>query len=129
MSEVKGKKSKKNNGLIFGIAGLAVIIVAVAVVVLLNSNKTQKEPVPDKGNNGDEEVVKKDYTEQNLIDAYGMSIKQAEELVASYYHSDNFEFSTKINGSHYEVTVTDILSGTTEVYDVNPASNEYTKIG
>ena len=123
--------SKNNNrNLIIGIASALVIVVAVAVIVIINSNdnKLQKDQGVNKSNPDGTEVKAKTYTEEDLIQAYGMSIKQAEQLVMEFYHSDNFECSTKINGMHYEVTVTDILSGEKSVFDVNPASNEYTKI-
>ena len=72
----------------------------------------------------EEKIEFKVYTEEDLIEAYGMSIKQAEEKVMANFLSDNFECSTEIVGSHYKVTVSDVLSEDKFIYDVNPASGE-----
>ena len=130
MSEVTNKSEKKetklSKQLIVGAVIAAILFIVIIVVIILSGNKKpagkdkdQKKPV--------EEVEIKTYTEQELVEAYNFSIKDAEELVMSIYHSDNFECSTTIEEAHYVVTVTDVLSGDKTVYTVNPASHEYTR--
>jgi uncharacterized membrane protein YhiD involved in acid resistance len=131
MSEAKKEKKELNKGLVFGIAGALVVVIAIVLVIVLanGNNKVVKEKDVKKTGGEEEEVVDiKDYTEEELIAAYDFSKKDAETLVSEYYHSDNFEFSTTIKGAKYMVTVTDTLSNTKEVYEVNPASHEYTKV-
>ena len=118
------KPNENKRNLVIGACSLIAVVVLVAVIILVNNNKKVEDVKKDKPD--EEEKVKiKTYTEQELIDAYGMSIKDAEELVMEYYHSDNFECSTEIVEAHYKVTVTETLSGDKYVYDVNPATHEY----
>ena len=129
MSEVKNKSVKKEPKLskqliIGGVIALVLVIVIIVAVVVLGNKKPAGNDNPDKPV---EEVKIKQYTEQELIDSYGFSIKDAEELVMSIYHSDNFECSTTIKDAKYIVTVKDVLSGDKTVYTVNPASHEYTR--
>jgi len=123
------KKGKINGGLAIGIVCGLLIVIAIVVIIIVNANsKKANNNVPRDNEGKEEEVVFKEYTEQDLIDAYGMSIKDAEALVLTLFLSDNFECSTKIEGSHYMVTVTDVLSEEKFLYDVNPASSEYFRV-
>ena len=129
MSEVTKKSEKKEPKLskqliIGGVIALVLVIVIIIAVIVSGNKKPGDNNKPDKPV---EEVKIKEYTEQELIDAYGFSIKDAEELVMSIYHSDNFECSTTIKDAKYIVTVKDVLSGDKTVYTVNPASHEYTR--
>ncbi len=129
MSEVNNKSVKKEPKLskqliIGGAIALVLVIFIIVAVVVLGNKKPAGNDNPDKPV---EEVKIKQYTEQELIDSYGFSIKDAEELVMSIYHSDNFECSTTIKDANYIVTVKDVLSGEKTVYTVNPASHEYTR--
>ncbi len=124
----KNKKIKINNGHVIGIVCGLVVVVAVVVIIIINANskKINNDVKRDKDDN---KIEYKVYTEKDLIDAFGMSIKDAEELVMTAFLSDNFECSTKIEADHYRVTVKDVLSGDEFLYDVNPASGEFVKIG
>lgn len=127
MSEVKSEKKepKLSKQLIIGAIIAAILVVVIIVVIIVSGNK--KPTGGDDTKKPVEDVKIKTYTEQELIEAYNFSSKDAEELVMSIYHSDNFECSTTIEEAHYVVTVTDVLSGDKTVYTVNPASHEYTR--
>lgn len=119
------KKENKNNKLFLIIGGVLVIaIVVVSLVLLFGGNKPGKDNKNPGGNEPDQkEKVNKDITEEDMIKAYGMSIKDAEEIVKKDVLSDNFTFSTEISKDYmYIVTVKDTLSTDSFKYEVNPVT-------
>jgi hypothetical protein len=116
----------KNKKMIAIIGGVLVVIIAVVLVVLFipkNDNKKDKDKEPDKTEK------KKVLSEKEMVDAYGFSIKDAEDTVGQLFHSDNFEFKTEINEDNfYIVTVTDVISGDTYKYEVNPQTHQALEI-
>lgn len=124
---MESKKEKNNNNIIVFIL-LGILLVCILCVVLFIHNGKGKDGDNKNNTEEQEKFVPKEYNEQELIDAYGMSIAEAEDLVMSYYHSDNFEPHTTINGTHYKVIVKDLISGDEHEFDVNPASGEYSRV-
>ena len=64
------------------------------------------------------------YTEQDMIDKYGHSIKEAEEAALKFFNSDEgYECSTTVSDEElYIVTVTDTFDNTKYVFEVDPAT-------
>ncbi len=120
-------KNKKLIGIIGG-AVLLVILVVCLIVFIPKGNNTDKDKDKDKGKNNNQ-IEEKILTEAEMIEAYGFSRKDAEEKVATYFHSDNFEYSTKITKENkYLVTVTDVISGEKFKYEVNPVTHQALEI-
>ena len=118
-------KVKMNNKLFPIIGGVLVIaIIAISLVLLFGGNKTNKEQNnPENKTIDQKENISTDITEEDMIKAYGMSIKDAEEIVKKDVLSDNFTFSTEISKDYmYIVTVKDTLSSDTFKYEVNPVT-------
>ena len=118
-------KVKMNNKLFPIIGGVLVIaIIAISLVLLFGGNKTNKEQNnPENKTIDQKENISTDITEEDMIKAYGMSIKDAEEIVKKDVLSDNFTFSTEISKDYmYIVTVKDTLSSDIFKYEVNPVT-------
>ena len=118
-------KSKMNNKLFPIIGGVLVIaIIAISLVLLFGGNKTNKEQNNPENKTVDQsENISTDIKEEDMIKAYGMSIKDAEDIVKKDVLSDNFTFSTEITKDYmYIVTVKDTLSSDTFKYEVNPVT-------
>ena len=118
------KKDIKNNKLFLIIGGVLVIaIIVVSLVLLFGGNKPGNDNKPSGNEPDQKEKISKDITEEDMIKAYGMSIKDAEEIVKKDVLSDNFTFSTEISKEYmYIVTVKDTLSSDSFKYEVNPVT-------
>ena len=115
----------KDKKMIMIIGGVLVVIIAVLLIVFIPKGDKKEE---DKKKPEETEKVKV-LSEQEMIDAYGFSIKDAEATVGQLFHSDNFEFKTEINKDNmYIVTVTDVLTNTTYKYEVNPQTHQALEI-
>ena len=118
--------AKKEKSKLFPIIGgvLVIGIIAITLVLLLGGNKNAK-PSEDKKPEDKkiEEKIDGSVTEADMIKAYGMSIKEAEDIVKQGVLSDNFEYSTQITNDYmYIVTVKDTLSDDAFKYEVNPVT-------
>jgi len=115
-------KDKKMIAIIGGV--LVVIILVVCLVLFIPKGTTEEKKDKDKKEEKPTEKVKI-LTEAEMIEAYNFSIKDAEAKVGEFFHSDNFEFSTEITKDNlYVVTVKDVVSGDTYVYEVNPVTHQ-----
>ena len=117
-------KDLKNNKLFPIIGGVLVIgIIAISLVLLFGGNKTNKENNNPDNKPDNKEIISDTIKEEDMIKAYGMSIKDAEDIVKRDVLSDNFTFSTEISKDYmYIVTVKDTLSSDTFKYEVNPVT-------
>jgi len=114
----------KNKKMLIIIGGVVLVIAIVCLIVFLPKGKKEEKKEEEKK----EEKVKI-LSEKEMVDAYGFSIKDAEEAVKKYFHSDVYEFSTEINEKNmYIVTVTDIISKDKYVYEVNPSTHSTIEI-
>jgi len=118
------KNTKKNpSQTILPIVGiiLLVLIVIVGIVWIINGNEKKMPEDDGKGKEPDKKENLPVVTEQDIIKAYGFSIKDAEALVKTDFHSDNFTFSTEVTQDYlYIVTAKDKLSDTSYKIEVNP---------
>ena len=125
---------KNKKVLIWTICGVvAVALIALVVVLVLGNNNDNNGP---KKHNKPEQKEKKNETnevvdvhkgdlisEEEIIAIYGMSKKDAEEIVKAYFTEDGYEFSTNITGAgFYRVTVNDTVSKDTLSFRVDPAT-------
>ena len=119
-SNIKTTNSNKNIVPIVGIV-LLVLIVIGGIVWIINGNEKKIPSDNGKGNEPEKKENLPIVTEQDIIKAYGFSIKDAEALVKTDFHSDNFTFSTEVTQDYlYIVTAKDKLSDTAYKIEVNP---------
>ena len=114
-------KNKKNNVTIWIICGvILVVLIAVIVVLIINGTSSQKVNNTIEENTVVEKPIVK-ITEQDIIDAYGVSKKDAEELALASFNSDNYECEVEITDNYtYIVTVKDIIDESKYVFEVDP---------
>ena len=122
------KKKGKNNVTIWIIcAVILVVLIAVIAVLIVNgtsANKTNAKNNEENTNTNTviEEPVSK-ITEQEMIEKYGVSIKNAEEIVLANFNSDNYECETKISeDEYYMITVIDTFDKTKYKFKVDPVT-------
>lgn len=117
----------KDKKIIAIIGGVIVVVLAVILVIVFMPKGNDNKKDDNKKDEPVNEV--KVLSEKEMIDAYGFSIKDAEDTVAQYFHSDNFEFKTEITKDNlYIVTVTDVISKETYKYEVNPQTHQAVEI-
>ena len=124
-TEEKKKNTKKsnNNYIIYAAIGIVALLVIGFFLIKgcssSSNNETNNEPEP----NSSEKIGAK---EQDIINAYGMSKKDAIDIVKEIYNSENFEFSADINeDSMYVVSVKNTITESIDKYIVDPTSSEH----
>ncbi len=101
---------------------LAIIICVICFVGKGNSNNTNN-------NANTEPPVEKVFTEQDIIDAYGMSKNDAIELVKKLFNTDNFDYEAEVSKeAKYIVTVTNTINDSIYKYEVDPISKSYYEV-
>lgn len=116
---------KHKKELIIGIVFVLVIIVC--LIFFFANNKNGKGSSSNTENN----VIGGDvtFTEQDLIDTYGVSGENAINIVKEYYNSDNFEYSFSVtDDAMYIVTVKNSINGNTYKFKLNPSTKSYYSI-
>ena len=115
---------KKNNVTIWIICGvILVVLIAVIGVLIVNGTNTNKSNNIIENNTNNNTIVEPTIkvTEQDIINKYGVSKKDAEELALSNFNSDNYECQTETTENYtYMVTVTDIIDDSKYVFEVDP---------
>ena len=99
MSDTKKTNNKKEMNKLIPIVGIVVLVllVIVGIVVIINGNDKK---IPADTDKDKKEPEKTDnlpvVTEQDIVKAYGFSVKDAEALVKKEFYSDNWTFSTEV---------------------------------
>ena len=109
------------------IGAVLLIAVIVCIVFLVSNNKdTNNENEKPDINNEVENVV---ITEEEIVEAYGVTKEDAISLVKQSINSDNFEFTVTINSkAKYIVTVKNTLTDSVYKYEVDPMTKQYYEI-
>ena len=127
---MKNKKGKKKNVLqskeaLLGVALVAIILVCVITVVVTRGNKSNKDDEKTPAGT-DIKEDQKDFTEKDLSDIYGMSGKEAIEIVKKDFKSDTFDFSVEVDqDSNYIVIAKNKITETEYRYSVDPSNGSY----
>ena len=128
------KNDKKNNVTIWIIcAVILVVLIAVITVLIVNGTSANKsnatnteENINSNTDKSNEPVIDEPtskVTEQEMIDKYGVSIKDAEEIVLTNFNSDNYECKTTISDDeYYMITVIDTFDKTKYKFKVDPVT-------
>ena len=114
---------KKNNVTIWIICGvILVVLIAVIAVLIVNGTNTggsSNNVIENNTNKIVEPTVK--VTEQDIIEKYGVSKKDAEEIALTNFNSDNYECQTETTENYtYKVTVKDIIDESEYKFEVDP---------
>lgn len=116
---------KKRMEIIIG----AIIVLAIIICVICFLGKGKDKNNNENNANTNPPVEDKVFTEQDIIDAYGMSKEDAINLVKSLFNSDNFDFDAEVSKTaKYIVTVTNTINDSTYTYEVDPISKSYYEV-
>ncbi len=127
---MKNKNDKKKNILqskeaLLGVVLVVIILVCVIAVVLTRGKKTNKNDDKTPATI-DIKEEKQDFTEKDLKDIYGMSGKEAIEIVKKDFKSDTFDFSVEVDeNSNYIVTAKNKITETIYRYSIDPSNGSY----
>ena len=124
---------KNKKSIIWIICGvMAVALIALVITMLLTNNDKEKDK-PKKEDPKQEEKKKPtnevevsegdEISEEEIVAIYGVSKKDAEEIVRKIFTEDGYEFSTKITrNGYYRVTVNDTVTKDTLIFRIDPAT-------
>ena len=102
----------KNKLIFYGVLSFIGVVIIIFGLFLLKTEK--KEKTRDKN------------IEQIIKDNYEFCEEDAINKIKKIFHSDNYEFSAKVNSDGlYEVTVNNTVTNSKYIYYVDPATKTY----